>query len=274
MRLAAPRVARRHPVTLAAAALLALFMLAGGALSPYGPRQLDWSVASPAAPDLSHRHWLGTDALGRDAYARLVSGTRLSLAIALASAAVSVAIGAAMGIAAGLYGGTGGALLMRFVDLTAVVPQVFVVILVSVLVGRGPLGVLAGLAPLGWLPVARVMQAEAATVARQPYIEAVRAMGLSPGRVLVQHALPNLLGPLLACFALLLPQFVLIEGFVSFLGLGVQDPGSSLGLLLADGAAYLERAPWLLLGPALVLILLVGILNTATDALKERLSAP
>ena len=245
--------------------LLAALALVGPWLTPHSAAALDLGHAHPAPPALRGAHWLGTDALGRDAYARLIAGYRVSLGIALGSAAVSVAIGAAVGIGAGLAGGWRAQFLLRLVELMAVVPQVFVVILVSFVLGRGPAAVLIGLVPLGWLPVARVLYAATAELARQPYIEAARASGVPPPRLLTRHVLPNLRAPLLTSFTVAVPQFVLTEGFVSFLGLGVQDPGASLGLLLGEAGAALDSAPWLLAGPAALLATLVFTLNALAD---------
>lgn len=239
------------------AALLALalgWLIAGSALTPWQPQTIDWNAVAPAAPSLAGRHWLGTDALGRDAYARLVAGARVSLALALAAGLVAVLVGGLVGAIAGLAGGVLDGFLMRLVDVAFVLPQVFLILLLSVLLGRGPLAVLTGIAATGWLAPARVIRAEAIRLRGLAFVEAARTMGMSPLRVMWRHALPHLAAPLAGCLSIVVPQFVLVEGFISFLGLGVQEPQASLGGLLAEAAAHLERAPWLLLGPSLVLV--------------------
>ena len=261
---------RRTPGLVTAVVLLAVLVCAGDLVTPYSAAALDWTTAAPAGPDFRHAHWLGTDSLGRDAYARLVEGTRTSLAVALGGALLALAVGATIGTLAGVSGGALGVLLLRFVEASAVVPQVFVILLISVAVGRGLSAVWLGIGLFGWLPVARLFRAEAAHVAAQPYIDAARQAGLGPGAILLRHVAPNLLTPLLAAFTIVVPQFILTEGFVSFLGLGVQDPHASLGLLLAEATASLERAPWLLVGPALVLVIVVAVLNELADAVQRR----
>ena len=261
---------RRTPGLVAALALLAVLVCAGDLATPYSATALDWSTAAPAGPDFRQAHWLGTDALGRDAYARLVEGTRTSLAVALGGALLALAVGATLGTLAGVSGGALGAVLLRFVEASAVVPQVFVILLISVALGRGLSAVWLGIGLFGWLPVARLFRAEAAHVAAQPYIDAARQAGLGPAAILLRHVAPNLTTPLLAAFTIVVPQFILTEGFVSFLGLGVQDPHASLGLLLAEAAASLERAPWLVVGPALVLVIVVAVLNELADVVQRR----
>lgn len=253
-----------------AIAMLVLFVLLGDRLTPYDAASLDWSGAAPSAPDFGRAHWLGTDALGRDAYARLVDGARTSLAVAVGGALMALTIGASLGTLAGVTAGTTGRFILRLLEASAAIPQVFVIILISLALGRGLGAVWAGIGLTGWLPVARILRAEAAHVAAQPYVEAARQGGLGPLTVLCGHVVPNLVAPLLAAFTIVVPQFLLAEGFVSFLGLGVQDPRASLGLLLAEAAGSLERAPWLLIGPALVLSTFVAVLNAAADAVQRR----
>jgi oligopeptide transport system permease protein len=261
---------REQRLMMLAAALLVLFLALGDRLTPYGAATLDWNRPAPAAPAFQHAHWLGTDALGRDAYARLVDGARTSLAIAVGGALLALIVGATLGTLAGVTGGAAGTFILRVLESSAAVPQVFIIILVGLALGRGVGAVWVGIGLTGWLPVARILRAEAAHIATQPYIEAARQGGLGPLTVLLGHVVPNLGAALLAAFTVMVPQFLLAEGFVSFLGLGVQDPRASLGLLLAEAAASLERAPWLLIGPALVLSMVIAVLNAAADALQRR----
>ena len=257
--------ALRAPLT--GLVLLAGWLAVGALLTPWQPQSIDWSAGAPSAPTFAHSHWLGTDVLGRDVYARLVDGARVSLSIAIGGALAAVCLGGLVGIVAGLAGGLLDGLLMRIVDACYALPQVFVILLLAVLMGRGPLAVLAGLAATGWLAAARVLRGEAMLLREREFMEAARLMGMGRLRILWRHALPNLALPLAWCLTIAVPQFVLIEGFVSFLGLGVQEPRASLGNLLAEAATHLERAPWLLTGPALVLVVCVLCLHVLTDRL-------
>ena len=249
--------------------LLAGWLVAGQALSPWQPQTIDWSVSAPSAPSYSHSHWLGTDVLGRDEYVRLVAGARLSLGLALLAAIGSVALGALVGMAAGLLGGVVDAVLMRIVDVCYTLPQVFVILMLVGVLGRGPLAVLIGISCTGWLAVARVLRAESQVLREREFLSAARAIGMGPLRIVWRHVLPNLRGPIGSCLTIVVPQFIVLEGFMSFLGLGVQEPQASLGNLLAQAAAHLERAPWLLSGPALVLVLTVLSLNTLADRIER-----
>ena len=257
----------RWPVTVLV--LLAGWLVAGQALSPWSPQTIDWTVSAPSAPALAHAHWLGTDVLGRDAYARVVAGARLSLGLALAAALVSVTLGCLVGIAAGFIGGGVDAVLMRTVDVCYALPQVFLILMLVGVLGRGPLAVLIGISCTGWLAAARVLRAESQLLREREFLAAARAIGMSPVRILWRHVVPNLRGPIGACLTIAVPQFVVLEGFMSFLGLGVQEPQASLGNLLAQATAHLERAPWLLAGPALVLVLTVLCLNTLADRIER-----
>ncbi len=257
----------RWPVTVLV--LLAGWLLVGQALSPWSPQAIDWTVSAPSAPSVAHAHWLGTDVLGRDMYARLVAGARLSLGLALVAALVCVALGSLVGIAAGFAGGIIDAVLMRGVDLCYALPQVFVILMLVGVLGRGPVAVLIGIACTGWLASARVLRAEAQALREREFLDAARCIGMSPLHMLWRHVLPNLAAPIGSCLTIAVPQFVVLEGFMSFLGLGVQEPQASLGNLLAQAAAHLERAPWLLIGPTIVLVMAVLCLNTLADRIER-----
>ncbi len=252
--------------------LIAAILLIAGYFSPWQPQTIDWSVHAPSPPDYARAHWLGTDALGRDAFVRLLHASAVSLLIGVAAASLSVALGALVGVIAGLAGGRTQRWLMRGVDVAFGLPQVFMLLLIAMVIGRGPLAVVVGLTVTGWLACARLMHVEASKLAERPFMEAARSMGLSLSARIYRHALPNLTTPLAVCFTLAVPQCVLSEGFISFLGLGVQEPQASLGNLLAQAVSEMERAPWLLMGPTLTLIFLVLLLNTLADRLQKSTS--
>jgi oligopeptide transport system permease protein len=267
-RLLARRVAR---VALLVLALLVLFALVGPFFSPWAPDSLDWQHLA-RAPGLTAGHWLGTDRLGRDLYVRTLSGLRLSLLISGLATLVSLVIGIAWGAIAGYAGGRTDALLMRTVDVLYALPYLFIVIILTTLFPRGSLAVLlVALGAVGWLTTARIVRADTLLLRRRAFVTAARATGLTPLAVLTRHVVPNLLGPVLVYATLTVPQMILFESFLSFLGLGVQEPRPSLGNLILVGAQEMESAAWLLLVPAACLVLLLVCLNFLGDALRDAL---
>ena len=250
--------------------LLALATLAGPALLGYREDEIDWShMAAP--PFEAPGHWLGTDRLGRDLLVRTLHGLRISLAIALAATLVSLVIGVAWGALAGFRRGRTDAWMMRFVDVLYSLPQVFFVIILTVVFGRGPLTILAAIGAFGWLTMARIVRGQALALREREFIDAAIVGGAGTARILARHVVPNLLGPVIVYATLTLPQVILVESFLSFLGIGIQEPLASLGNLVADGAAELETAPWMLAVPAACLMLVVFCFNFLGDSLRDAL---
>ncbi len=255
---------------LAILALLALAALAGPALVPWREDQIDW--ANMAAPPLAAEgHWLGTDRLGRDLLVRTLHGLRVSLAIALAATLVSLVIGVGWGALAGYLRGRADALMMRFVDVLYSLPQVFFVIILTVVFGRGPLALLVAIGAFGWLTMARIVRGQALALREREFVEAAVVGGAGTLRIVARHVVPNLLGPVIVYATLTVPQVILVESFLSFLGIGIQEPLASLGNLVADGAAEMETAPWMLAVPAGCLVLLVFAFNFLGDGLRDAL---
>ena len=249
--------------------LIALLALIGPLLSPWGYDSLDWQhLATP--PALSARHWFGTDRLGRDLFVRTLDGVRLSLAISLIASIMSLLIGVTFGAIAGLAGGRLDGWMMRCVDVLYSLPYLFIVIILTTLFSRGSLAaLLVALAAVGWLTTARIVRALTLALRRREFIEAARATGLSGPAILLRHVVPNLLGPVAVYATLIVPQMILFETFLSFLGLGVQEPHASLGSLIYGGAQEMESAPWMLLVPALFLVVLLLCLNLIGDGLRD-----
>lgn len=266
-RLAANRAA---VASLVALLLLAVASLAGPWASPYGADELDWQHMG-IPPDLASGHWLGTDRLGRDLFVRTMEGTRLSLAVALLATAVSLLIGVAWGAASGYAGGRVDALMMRCVDVLYALPTIFFVIILTVAFGRSPAVLLLAVGAVGWLTMARVVRGQALVLMRREFVEAALACGAGPGRIILRHLVPNLTGTIAVYATLMIPQMILVESFLSFLGIGIQEPLASLGNLIADGAAEMESGPWILLAPSAVLVLVVFCFNFLGDGLRDAL---
>ncbi len=266
-RLAANRAAMASAALLAA---LVAFAVLGPLASPHAPDAIDWEhMAAP--PGLASGHWLGTDRLGRDLYVRTLHGARLSLAVALLATLVSLVIGVTWGAVAGFAGGRTDAVMMRAVDVLYALPQVFFVIILTVVFERSVFLLFIAIGAVGWLTMARVVRGQAMALGQREFVEAAVASGAGPARIVFGHIVPNLLGPVIVYATLMVPQMILVESFLSFLGIGIQEPLASLGNLIADGAAEMESAPWILLVPAGCLVLIVFAFNFLGDGLRDAL---
>jgi oligopeptide transport system permease protein len=247
------------------------FMIVGAifgvAISGWDPEAIDWD-ALEAAPDLSH--WFGTDLIGRDLFSRIMLGAGVSLSVASIATLVSVLIGVPYGALAGLKGGRVDLVMMRLVDTLYAVPFVLIVILLMVVFGREPLLLFLALGTVFWLDIARIVRGQTLSIREQAYIQAARSMGLGPARILLKHIIPNVAGPALVYATLTVPAVILAESFISFLGLGIQEPQTSWGVLIADGTRTMESAPWTLFFPALALGLTVWSCNMLGDRLRDR----
>jgi oligopeptide transport system permease protein len=264
---------RKDRLAVACAALLAVLALgamAGPWLLDYRADEIDWqNMAAP--PFRAEGHWLGTDRLGRDLLVRTLEGLRVSLAIALAATLVALVIGVTWGALAGFKRGRTDALMMRFVDVLYSLPQVFFVIILTVVFGRSPVTILAAIGAFGWLTMARIVRGQALALREREFVDAAIVGGAGTARIVARHIVPNLLGPVIVYATLTLPQVILVESFLSFLGIGIQEPLASLGNLIADGAAEMETAPWILAVPAACLMLVVFCFNFLGDSLRDAL---
>jgi oligopeptide transport system permease protein len=249
-------------------ALVALACIAGPWLAPHGAEALDFErIAAP--PALDGGHWFGTDNVGRDLFARTLEGGRISLLVGLLATLVSVVIGVAWGAIAGYFGGRIDALMMRAVDILYALPFMFLVILLMVLFGRHFALVFVAVGAINWLDMARIVRGQTLSLRQREFVDAARLAGLPPLAIIRAHIVPNLLGVVIVCATLTVPQVILVESFLSFLGLGVQEPATSWGVLVNDGAADMEAAPWALLFPAGFLAVTLLCLNFLGDALRD-----
>ncbi len=261
----------RNRLALAGLVILSVLSLAcivGPFLSPYGYEDQDLTlVASPP----SARHWLGTDSLGRDLLTRIFDGGRVSILVGLTATAVSLVIGVLYGAVSGFFGGKLDALMMRIVDIMYALPFTVFVILLMVFFGRQFILLFVAIGAVEWLTMARIVRGQVQALKHQEFIEAAEALGLPQWRIIWRHMLPNVLGVILVYATLTVPEVMLLEAFLSFLGLGVQPPMSSWGVLINDGANRMEESPWLLIAPALALALTLFSLNFLGDGLRDAL---
>ena len=264
---------RRNRMAMLGAAILALIALAsivGPWFSPFALDDVDWdNLQTP--PDLGAGHPFGTDGNGRDLLLRVLIGGRVSLALGLAASLVAVVIGVTWGAVAGYAGGRVDGLMMRAVDVLYALPFMFFVILLMVFFGRDIYLLFVALGAVSWLDMARIVRGQTMSLKEKDFVRAARALGTPPWRVLVHHIVPNALGPVIVFATLTVPQVILFESFLSFLGLGVQEPMTSWGVLISEGADVMETAPWMLVFPALFLTATLFSLNFLGDGLRDAL---
>jgi oligopeptide transport system permease protein len=264
---------RSNPTAVTALAVMCSILALtwfGPWISPNDATTLDWlHLAAP--PAMQSSHWFGTDRLGRDLFVRTLAGTRVSMAIGLAASVVSLLVGVTYGAIAGYIGGRTDHLMMRLIEILSGLPLIFFVIVLTVIFGRSEYLLFFAIGAVGWLTMARIVRGQTLSVRRREFIEAAIASGAGTGRIIFRHVVPNVLGPVIVYATLTVPQIILLESFLSFLGLGVQEPGASLGTLISEGAAEMEVAPWILLVPGGFLALLLLCLNIFGDALRDAL---
>ncbi|MBI5169885.1 MAG: ABC transporter permease [Candidatus Eisenbacteria bacterium] len=265
------RLRRNRAATLAGAFLLVMCAIA--AVAPWLP-----FVQDPAAQDLalgavgpSWAHWFGTDDLGRDLFARVLFGGRISMLVGVVGTLVSLVVGVSWGAIAGYFGGRVDEAMMRVVDVLYSLPYLFLVILLLVFFERSLVMLFVALGLVQWLTMARIVRGQVLSLKSRTFVEAARALGASDGAIIVRHLVPNTLGPVIVYTTLTVPAVILQEAFLSFLGLGVQPPGASWGTLVSDGARVLAIFPWLVLFPGLALSLTLLAFNFLGDGLRDAL---
>lgn len=249
-----------------------LFLIVIALLTPwiapysYEGQNLELGASAPSA-----QHWLGTDSLGRDQLTRIMYGSRVSLTVGFIATAVALFIGVLWGATAGFLGGRVDAILMRIVDALYALPFTIFIILLTVIFGSSILLLFLAIGAVEWLTMARIVRGQVLTIKKQEFVEAAVSMGLSPWRIITRHLIPNVLGPIIVYTTLTIPSVILLESFLSFLGLGIQPPQSSWGSLISSGVETMEEYPWLLIFPGIALSVTLFSLNFLGDGLRDAL---
>ena len=250
--------------------VMGLMVIFGPLLSPFALDQTDWYQIS-TQPDLASGHIFGTDDLGRDLFVRVMHGGRISLMVGLVATMVSVIIGVSYGSISGFIGGKTDAIMMRVVDVLYAMPFLFFVILLMVFFGRSIFLIFVAIGAVNWLDIARIVRGQTLNLKEKEFVDAARAGGASTIRIVFKHIVPNLLGLVVVYVALTVPQVILVESFLSFLGLGVQEPMTSWGALVNQGARQMETSPWMLLFPGMFLATTLFCFNFIGDGLRDAL---
>ncbi len=248
--------------------LIAAVAIAGPSLSPHSQitTNLDTRLL---APSVASWHLFGTDDLGRDLFVRTLAGAQVTLLVAFVASSVSLLIGVSYGAIAGFFGGAVDAVMMRIVDVLYALPFTFFVILLMVVFERSLLLVFIAIGAVNWLDMARIVRGQTLSLKEREFVQAARLIGVSRLAIVLRHIAPNLLGTVIVYLTLTIPQAILMESFLSFLGLGVQEPAASLGTLVNAGTSHMEQASWVLLAPATLLAVLLSCFNFLGDGLRD-----
>lgn len=256
--------------------LIAVFAFVGENIAHWSNEELDFDVmgvvAEKGMPSIVNGHYFGTDELGRDLFARTAQGTRISLMVGIVGAAISVIVGTLYGAISGYVGGRTDQVMMRIVDILLAIPFMFVIILLLVMFGRSIIMLFAGIGLLSWLNMARIVRGQTLSLKHKEYIEAAKASGVSGWKIILRHIVPNLLGIVAVYATLLVPEMILTESFISFLGLGVQEPLTSLGALISEGAKGITQGMlWQLGWPLSFFVVTLYAFFFVGDGLRDAL---
>ncbi len=267
---------RAATVSLVVLVLLILFAAFGELLSPFDRETVDFTLiginADKGFPSWETGHYFGTDANGRDLFARTVQGTRLSLMIGIVGSLVAVVVGTLYGAISGYMGGRTDSVMMRIVDILLSIPFMFVLILLLVMFGRSLLMLFIGIGLTSWLSMARIARGQTLTIKNKEFVEAAIATGVRPFTIILRHVVPNLAGVVIVYATLLIPEMIIYESFISFLGLGVQEPNTSLGLLISQGADQIlsgRGQTWQLWFPLGFFVVLLFAFYFVGDGLRD-----
>ena len=253
-------------------AFVLLILIASAALAPWiAPYSYSFQNLELGASPPSADHILGTDVLGRDLLSRILYGARISLLVGFVATGVALVIGVSWGIIAGYAGGKVDSIMMRIVDVLYGLPFIIFIILLMVIFGRNLWLLFGAIGAVEWLTMARIVRGQVMGLKNQEFVMAAKAMGVSNFSMFRKHLLPNILGPIAVYATLTIPQVMLLEGFLSFLGLGIQPPMSSWGTLIKDGVESMEEFSWLLIYPGITFTITLFALNFFGDGLRDAL---
>jgi ABC-type dipeptide/oligopeptide/nickel transport system permease subunit len=283
---------KRHKMAVVGAVFLALVVLVAAAAPTLTPYRFDRQDLFATYHSPTPRHWVGTDSLGRDVFSRLMYGARVSMSVGVMTLLLVLAIGVPMGLTAGYFGGTFDLLLMRLVDVIYAIPYLLLVVLLQTFftaflptVRAGPLvwlhalnrstngvaAIVMALSLIGWLDVARIVRGQVLALRHREFVQGARSLGAADAHIMVSHLLPNIAAPIIVMATLLIPNFIIAEAGLSFLGLGVQPPLPSWGTMIAEGIDSIESYPRLVIAPALILAATLLSLNFVGDGLRDAL---
>ncbi len=253
-----------------------LFVIFGPLFAQWSNEEIDWGrmgdIVGQGRPSLETGHFFGLDELGRDLYSRVIQATRTSLLVGLIGAGMALIVGTLYGVVAGFYGGRLDSAMMRVVDILLAIPLTLVIILILVIAGRSFMTLFIALGAVSWLTMARIVRGQTLTLKTREFIEAARAGGVSEGKIILRHILPNLLGVVIVYASLLVPEMILAESFISFLGLGISEPNTSLGRLIAEGAGTMAYGTlWQLLVPLFFYVTIIMTMFFIGDGLRDAL---
>lgn len=267
-------------VSMVVLSIITLMAIFAPLLSAYSYDAQDYNVVScapnwwPGSSVLCHAggsHWFGTDAVGRDLFVRLLFGARVSLAVGLVATMVSLVIGITYGATAGYVGGMVDAVMMRAVDVLYSLPFIFFVIILMVVFKRNFVLLFVAIGAVQWLTMSRIVRGQTQSLKQKEFVEAARASGVGTFAMIARHIVPNVLGPVVIYMTLTIPEVILAESFLSFLGLGIQEPLTSWGVLISEGKDQMETAPWLLVFPAGFMAVTLFCFNFIGDGLRDAL---
>lgn len=256
--------------------LVAAFAIFGPLIAPWNNEDIDWAVLGNVeemgGPSWENGHYFGTDDLGRDLFARTIQGTQISLMVGVIGALISVGVGTLYGATAGYVGGRVDGMMMRLVDILMSIPYMFILILLMVIFGRSITLLFVGIGLISWLDMSRIVRGQTLSIKNMEYVEAAHAIGVHPLTIIRRHIVPNILGVIIVYMTLLVPLMILTESFISFLGLGVQEPATSWGALISQGASTMQYGTlWQLAFPLFFFVISIFSLYFIGDGLRDAL---